>query len=367
MASFLSNLQKAAQTAAANLKTYYNYQVLPTVQQFTSPRLAQQATPTTIGGASGMGGGGAGGAVGGSSTTSLSAQADSGLKDTIANIIIDLETQLDQIPGIVLTEEEKNNFLQQAISEIAPYYDKKRAEIEDSINKGKIQSAEDVLVAIRDVSEKVADTLKKYDIEQAQTEEEFVNTLADITATEGENLDTLRYNWKERIKGVKQGQVEKGTLTSGIGQKEIADLLARQGTEETTLARRAETARTTTQTAYKYNLQNIAAAREAIQKEKARYLGTPEQQAATTQAALGRAGISSLAELPSEAEIARRRGEEPFTLYRPESLTELEEERKRATESRKLALQQEELDIRAVRYNAEKQRAALQNLMNSYS
>lgn len=95
-------------------------------------------------------------------------------------------------------------------------------------------------------------------------------------------------------------------------------------------------------------------------------IGSPEQEAATTASALTTAGLPSLEALPSKAQIQLQRGLNPTTLYKPEALTDIEEQRKQAVESRKLALQQEELDIRAVRREAERQRAQLE-AMKKYS
>jgi hypothetical protein len=141
------------------------------------------------------------------------------LVDKTANEIIKLEDKLANIPGVSLSQKELDAFLSKAIDQVTPYYNKKRTEIETGIKEGKIRAAEDILTDIRRIQEEIGTTLKKFDIDQAQTEEEFVNTLADITASKDEDIATKRYVWGERIKESKQKQVQTGMLTSGIEKK----------------------------------------------------------------------------------------------------------------------------------------------------
>jgi hypothetical protein len=60
--------------------------------------------------------------------------------------------------------------------------------------------------------------------------------------------------------------------------------------------------------------------------------------------------------IPSETELARQRAERNITVYRPEALTDIEEERSKGIESRKLTLQQEEIAARERREAAERQK-----------
>ncbi|HUV71649.1 MAG TPA: hypothetical protein VMW25_01435 [Clostridia bacterium] len=84
-------------------------------------------------------------------------------------------------------------------------------------------------------------------------------------------------------------------------------------------------------------------ARESAQRERVRRLGTPEEEQRTEAEALAELGYTGVGELPSAAEIERARAEKNITTYRPEALTDIAEEEKKAIESRKLTLQSEVL------------------------
>ena len=184
--------------------------------------------------------------------------------------------------------------------------------------------------------------------------EDFINTLADITATRDEDIAMKRADWKTRVDTAKQGQVSAGILTSGVGKSKIQELRDRQGLEEAALQRRAGTATTTAETAKKYDLQTISLARESAEQERVRKIGAPAETAATVAGARGTLGLAEGTGLPSEAEVARLRAERNITLARPEALTNLGEEQKKATESRKLTLQAEEESIRQREYDAQR-------------
>jgi len=278
----------------------------------------------------------------------LEQEADDRLKDQIAEVAIEIDEALSTIP-LDVTEEEREQFLQKAIEQVSPYYDKKLEEINAGIKEGKIRSAEGILSQIREVRGEVENNLKSLDIRQAETEEEFIDTLANITATKEEELGMLKDDWRQRVQSAQQTQVQTGSLTSGIGQKEIQDLLTRQGMEEAALERRAGAKETDIERQKKYDLQEIQLARESVQKERERLIGTPEGEAGTTQAALGTTGYGALGELPSEAELARLRAERDIPLYSPTDLTELGEKRRLAEESRRRELISETEAERAVR------------------
>ena len=292
-------------------------------------------------------------------------EADEQLKKEISDIVTELDAKLSDT-RLGLTDEERDAFLAKAIEQVKPYYDKKRGEIEKGISTGKIRDAEDVLASIRTVREDTESLLSKYDIDRAETEEELVNTLSDITATKDESLDAKKAEWTERIRNVKMGQVQTGTLTSGIGRGRVGELLGRETAEKEAIERRAGAAETETQTAAKYDLQKIALARKSAEQERVRKIGAPGQEAATTQAALGTAGLAGMGELPSLAEMARRRGAEPTTIYRPEALTELTEEQRRAGEAQAMEFETEEKAIRASEYDILKKKT-LADLAKQYS
>ncbi|KXB08712.1 hypothetical protein AKJ59_00590 [candidate division MSBL1 archaeon SCGC-AAA385M02] len=327
------------------------------------------------------------------------------LEEEIANIVIELDEKLSEIP-IVLTDEEKEQFLQDAIDQITPYYDEKKEEIEAGIKEGEIRTAEDILSEIRKVRQDTEQQLKKYKVWEAETEEEFVNTMADITATEEEDLEMKRADWRDRVRETRRGQIETGVLTSGIGRKRIGEMQERKRMETGAIQRRAGQARTEAETAKKYDVKKITLAREAAKSEAERLIGTekeqrqtiakmaeqmglkmgpPEQQApeylempedigehpgyarmdetqptteqvpwvkrkgpASLQAPyeVSRGELYGLDWLPSEAAIQARRGAFGGTIYKPGALTELARERKEAIESRRGELETQEEAIR---------------------
>ena len=277
------------------------------------------------------------------------------LKQELATVISEIDEKLSAIP-LALTDEELDTFLQKAIEQVKPYYEKKRAEIEKSIETGKIRSAEDVLAIIRKVRDEATALLSKYDIEKAETEEQLADTLAEITSRTKEELDFKKNDFKTRIDNAKQGLVQKQTLTSGIGQKELKDIRERQAMEEAEITRAAGYQTGEAERKAKFDLQTIALARKSVEDERLRQLGTPEQEAATTASALQTAGLGNLGALPSEEQMALSRAQNPYTAYKPEALTDLTEEQKRAVESRKLELQAEELAIRQANYEAQKKK-----------
>ncbi len=108
--------------------------------------------------------------------------------------------------------------------------------------------------------------------------------------------------------------------------------------EEQALERRAGAQTTDIERQKKYDLQEIQLARESVQKDRERLIGAPDEEAATTQAALETTGYDTLEGLPSATELARLRAERNVPVYSPTALTELGEERKRAEESRRQEL-----------------------------
>lgn len=190
------------------------------------------------------------------------------LVNEISKQLIELEDRLGQIPNVTFTTEELDAFMNKAIAEITPYYDKKKEEIEKGIKEGKIQTAEDTLALIERVKMDVQNNFAKYDIDQAQTEEEFINRLADITASSNEATDTKRFEWKQRLQDARIGQVQKNIFTSGVGQKQITDLETRKQQELKAIERQTGQALTETNTTKKFSLDRIALARQAITDER---------------------------------------------------------------------------------------------------
>ena len=81
-----------------------------------------------------------------------------------------------------------------------------------------------------------------------------------------------------------------------------------------------------------------------VEKQRLRKYGTEEDAAALEADLKARAGITG--DDYSQIGILNERAKRNITAYKPEALTETEEEKKRAIESRKLQLQEEELAAR---------------------
>lgn len=293
----------------------------------------------------------------GSSTGSsgLNAQAELDLLNQVARQVIALEDQYANLPGISLTNEEMDTFLQKAIDQVTPYYEQRRKEIESGIKEGKIRTAEDLLINLREADLQIATELKGFDIDQAETEEEFVNTLANVTAKEGEDLELNRLQWMRRVDEARSSQVESGTLTSGIGREQISNLQAERDLFRQSIERSAQFSKDSLERGKKYDLQRIQIARENAEKKRLMTIGTQED-FINKQSQLARdAGINPNA---SNLDILRARSERNVSVANPEDLTQLEEQRSQGIESRKLSLQQEELDARNIQREAEEKRIA---------
>lgn len=272
-------------------------------------------------------------------------KSDAMLEQELASQLIDLDVRLSNLQ-VSLTDQEKDMYLQKAMEQVKPYYEAKRAEIQAGIKEGKIRTAEDLLMTMREVAQESEVELSKLDATKAQTEEEFVNTLAEMTRQEGYDAETNRLNWMERIDTEKQKQVESDMLTSGIGKMEVDKLKQRQALEQGNIEGQYAAKQTALETDKKYDLERIALARKAQEQKRMRIVGSPTEEAATKTALAQTAGLDEN-NLISEVEMARRRAERGITpVYNSGALNDLNEEEKRAIESRKLALQDDELSVR---------------------
>ena len=278
------------------------------------------------------------------------------ITNEIIDVINEYEDKLSTLGVPSLTDAEMETFLQKAIEQVKPYYDKKKAEIEAGIKEGRVRSMEDLLVEMREIRADISDELQRFDIEQSKTEDDLVNTLADITSSKEEGLESKRVEWRDRIRTTQTGQVQTGVFTSGIGQRKIRELLEKKEMEKGEIVRRAGTATTQAETSAQYSIDKITLAREGAQRERVRKLGTAEEEAGTEEKALGELGYTGIGDVPSVAEIERARADRNISVYRPEALTDITEESKRAIESRKLTLQQETLAQRQTQEEAERKK-----------
>jgi len=306
-----------------------------------------------------------GGSSSQNSTGSLEQEAEDRMVNDTADLISEYLDKLNRADNITFSDEELQNFLDKATAEVQPYYDKRLAEIKTGIQEGQIQDAEDLLIALRRSKDEVEMSLKKYDLEEAQTEEEFINTLAQITSQEGEDLELSRLNWRDRVNQARNQQVQKGIQTSGIGKQETATLNQRADIEQSGIARRADEKQLALETGKKYSLENIALAREAVQRERVRKYGTEDEATALEQGLKDRAGVEG--DDFSEIGLLSNRAKRNVTAYKPEALTQTEEERKRAIESRKLRLQEEERLAKSARLRSEATNLRMSNSnLNNY-
>ena len=134
--------------------------------------------------------------------------------------------------------------------------------------------------------------------------------------------------------------------------QKIGELKGQQTLEENTLQARAQRAILSEETKKKYDLQTITLARQTTERERLNKLGTPEQQADTEKKIRETLGLPDTTPVADTATLQANRTLRNITPARPEQLTSLEEERKRAVESRRLTLKSEEADIRQKQYDA---------------
>jgi hypothetical protein len=287
--------------------------------------------------------------------------------------MVELDRQIDELtPYLSLTDQEKEAFLQKALEQITPYYERKKSELESSIQEGKVRTAEDVLLTIKQVEEETKAELANFDLRNASTEEEFLNQLADVTATKNENVTAKREEYRQRLEDLKLNQIQSGTLTSGIGMKKRAEQERLKQIEESMIQRRAESDIASMETAKNYTLDQIQLARQAAEQERIRKIGTPTEVASTQQAAMNTVGLTDINQLKSPEELTRLRTERGISpIYDRTVLGDLEGERLRARESTAQELQADELARREAEYGAQRdkilaERARKAAQLNSY-
>ena len=287
------------------------------------------------------------------------------VQQAIQKEIIALDRQLEELsPYLSLSDEEKQAFLDKAIAEVTPYYDSIKGEIEAGIQEGKVRTAEDMLSTIREVGETTKNLLARYDLTQAETEEEFLDNIADLTSTTEEDLAYKKQDFRQRLEDVKFSQIQQGTLTSGIGKKKVGEEQELQTLEEQALTRRAETKETEFERERKYDLEAVQLARQDAEQRRVRLLGTPEEAAATEAAARETAGFTG-AGLPGETEITRLREERGISTRAPSELTALSRERRYGEEATAQELQADELARKKQEYSLIRQKLERANSRSS--
>jgi hypothetical protein len=272
----------------------------------------------------------------------------------ISKQVVELDRQIDELtPYLSLTDQEKQAFLDKAIEQITPYYERKKGEIEASLKEGKVQTAEDILTNIKQVEEETRAELESFDLTTAETEEDFLNKLADITTSKDEDIAVKREDYRQRLENMKVEQIQGGTLTSGIGAKKRAEQERLKALEESIVQRKAEANTAALETAKKYTIDQVALARKAAEEQRIRKIGTPAEVASTTASALETIGLSDINQLQSPQELARLRAERGITpSYDSTQLTELEAEKQKAGIATQQELQADELARREATYGA---------------
>jgi hypothetical protein len=279
------------------------------------------------------------------------------LRDKVTKEIVAIDRQLDALWDIGLTDAEKQQFLDKAIAEVEPYYTNKKMEIEKGIQEGSIRTAEDILVTMREIDDETTQKLAYYDLENSQTEEEFITRLADITSSGEEDKAIKLDDWRQRVETAKVNQIQTGIFSSGVGQKKRLELENRKQLELQALERKTGAAQTAEETAKKYNLEQIKLARQAAEAERTRILGSPEQQEQTRSAALATTGYSDISQLPSETELqAQRTARGVSPIYDRSVLTDLESQRLADIESTKLELENQRKAEKEQEYERQRQK-----------
>jgi hypothetical protein len=276
--------------------------------------------------------------------------------EAISKEMVELDRQIDELtPYLSLTDEEKQAFLNKAIEQITPYYDRKTAELEASLKEGKVRTAEDILTNIKQIDEETKAELANYDLRTAQTEEDFLNRLADITSTKDEDIAVKREDYRQRLETMKANQIQQGTLTSGIGAKKRAEQERLKSMEEAIIARKAETDVTAIDTAKTQTIEQYQLARKAAEEQRIRKIGTPSEVASTTQQALQTTGLTDINQLQSPQELERlrkERGIEPT--YDSTAPLELQAQKQKAGVATQQELQADELARREQTYGLQR-------------
>lgn len=279
------------------------------------------------------------------------------LQRSIVGIITELESKLDTIDNsLVLTDEERQQFLEKAIEQVTPYYEQKKAEIEAGIREGSVRTAEDTLLAIRQVQDDTRNLLQKFDVDQAQTEEEFLNNMAYATSRKDQDLNYKRVEWKQRIENAKMNQVQTGIFASGVGRKKLGDLAEQQQMDVNAINSDYQNKVTGLETDKKYNLEQITMAREAAERDRIAKIGTPEQVASLTNDARTTLGLQEGQDIGSAVQVQADRANRNIPIYNPTDLTTLNEQRTTAVESRNQELQSNELAVREQREKANREK-----------
>jgi len=267
-------------------------------------------------------------------------EANARFKQELTDRLIDIDIAISQLP-IFLSDAEKDAYLQKATEMVQPYYEKKFAELEAGIKEGKIRTAEDLLISLRNSEVEFEEQFKELDIRNAQTEEEFVNTLSEMTSQRAEDVETNKLNWIDRVNAAGMEN-----QTGGAALKPFKR-------EQANIERKANFAQTNLETETKYTKERIALARQVAEKRRKLAIGDETQTAASKEGLMNEAGLED-ANI-SEIELNRQRaarGIQPV-YYGDQAKSALEEQKKTDVLSRQRELEENEKAIRQTRATQE--------------
>jgi hypothetical protein len=276
------------------------------------------------------------------------------IRQEIEKQILALDRQLDELPSQLLDEEERETLLNKAISQVQVWYDDKSADMESGLREGKIQSAEDQIVFLRETEQEISEQLAEYDLAESENEEEFINRISALTARTEDEVASKTVQWRDRIENLKFEQVQKNTLTSGGAGIERRKLEEKGTAEVDALKERSAEEATSLETSKKYNLEQIKLARESSQKRRIQSIGTPEETEAQKAAARDTLDLKAGESLGSRAEIeAGRTGRDVSPLKNAaQRRKDLETDRLERVESRRGELISDESAIKKREYDA---------------
>jgi hypothetical protein len=282
--------------------------------------------------------------------------ASAPLIESISKQMVEYDRQIEELtPYLSLTDEEKQAFLDKAIEQITPYYDNKKKELEASLQEGKVRTAEDILTNIKKIDEETRVQLENFDLSKAETEEDFLNKIGELTTNKGQDIAAKTEDYRQRMENLKANQIQGGTLTSGIGAAKRAEQDKLKAMELTDLENQYSQTQTATETAKKYTIDQIALARRSAEEARVRAIGGVTEAGLTQEAAQSTLGINDLSQLKSPEEMARQRAERATNpLYDKTALTDLEGERLKARESTAQELQANELAVRNQTYGLQR-------------
>lgn len=266
--------------------------------------------------------------------------------------LVELDRQIDELtPYLSLTDEEKQAFMDKAIADIEPWYQEKVGQINQSVQEGKVRTAEDTLLMMREINQETDNLLAKYDLTTAETEEEFLDRISALTTNYGDDLQAKRLDWTQRLENVKLNQIQQGIFSSGIGKKERALQEQMKENEFGSLQNKYQQQQTELERNKKYDLEQVQLARQSAEQNRIRQIGAPADAEALANSARNTIG----GDVGSYADVMAQRNERGITpMYSGQdvALRNLEEDKGTRVLSRAGEYQSDELAAREAEYGA---------------